>query len=61
MTKQGIDDIVAGRDRSAGIEKILLEEISLAGPDDLEFLKFQVPHIVVRIVDCLDLRHDPSG
>jgi len=58
MTKQAIRDKDSQRDRPVEIEKILLEEISLAGPDDLEFLKFQVPDIVARIIRCFD---SPDG
>ena len=40
------------------IEKILLEEIDLARPDDLAFLEWKVPSIAGRIVGCLGLRDD---
>ena len=36
------------------IEEILREEIRLAWPDDLAFLKFQVPDIACQIVLRLD-------
>ena len=56
MTKLESNVIENGRDRPVlEIENILREEISLAGPDDLEFLRSQVHDIACRIAARLGL------